>query len=211
MKLLTYESPIVQFLSKIGDIIILNLLFLLCSIPVVTIGASQAGLFTALKVLHDKEDDRSCVKAFFRGFSAGFWKITVLWCVFLILTVLLMGNVIGTMFYQHADPDAPVGMSIVALCIIGLFEALIVLFHSRFNCTILQLIKNSWLLLLAYPFHAVFIFVLTWLPFAVFLIDMYVFMLLTPILLLCYFSLTYGFSLRIISKPFQRLIDTRNE
>lgn len=210
MKLLSYDSPPVQFLARVGDILLLNLLFLLCCCPVITVAAAQAGLFTALKVMQDKEDESSCFKAFFRGFAAGFWKITGLWCIFLALSVLLMGNVIGTMFYQYADPNAPVGMSVAALCIICLFEVLAILFHFRFNCTMLQLVRNSWLLLLAYPLQAVLVFGLTWLPLAVFLLDAYLFMQLTPILLLVYFSLSYSLVLRIMRKPFQRLIDAQN-
>ena len=210
MKLLSYDSPFIQFLSRVGDILILNLLFLLCSIPVVTVGAAQAGLFTALRVLQDKEDDSSCFKAFFRGFAAGFGKITVLWCVFLALLTLLIGNVIGTMFYQYADPNAPVCMSIAALCIICLFETLITLFHSRFNCTMLQLVKNAGLLLIAYPARSVLALIVTWLPLAVFLLDAYLFMQLTPVLLLVYFSLAYSLTLRLVRKPFQRLIDAQN-
>ena len=75
----------------------------------------------------------------------------------------------------------------------------------------LQLVKNAWLLLLAYPIQAVFAFVLTWLPLAVFLLDAYLFMQLTPVLLLVYFSLSYGLTLRLVRKPFQRLIDKRQE
>lgn len=210
MKLLSYDSPMIQFLSKVGDIIILNLLFVLCSAPVITLGAAQAGLFTAMKVFRDKEDESSCFKAFFRGFAAGFWRITGLWCAFLALAVLLLGNLIGTLFYQQTDPNAPVGMSVAALCIICLFEVLVVLFHSRFNCTMLQLVKNSWLLLLAYPLRSIVVLAVTWLPLAVFLLDAYLFMQLTPILLLAYFSLSYSLTLRIMHKPFQRLMDARN-
>ena len=210
MKLLSYDSPMIQFLAKVGDIIIINLLFILCAVPVVTLGAAQTGLFTAMKVFRDKEDESSCFKAFFRGFASGFWRITGLWCVVLVLLVLLMGNLIGTMFYQYADPNAPVGMSIAALCVICLFEVLAVLFHSRFNCTMLQLVKNAWLLLLAYPLRSIVVLAVTWLPLAVFLLDAYLFMQLTPILLLAYFSLSYSLSLRIMERPFRRLMEARN-
>jgi len=210
MKLLSYDSPMIQFLARVGDIILLNLLFLLCCLPVVTVGAAQAGLLTALKRLRDKEDDRPWLPAFFQGFAAGFWRITGLWCVFLVLAVLLMGNLIGTMFYQQADPNAPVWMSVAALCVLCLFEVMIALFHSRFSCTVLQLIKNAWLLLLAYPLHSVLVLAVTWLPLAVFLLDAYLFMQLTPVLLLAYFSLAYSLTLRIMGKPFQRLMAARN-
>ena len=42
--LLDLEGPLFQYLSRVGDLIILNALFLLCCIPVVTVGASTAAL-----------------------------------------------------------------------------------------------------------------------------------------------------------------------
>ena len=35
-----YENPFIQFLVRVGDLMILNVLFILCSAPVVTLGAS---------------------------------------------------------------------------------------------------------------------------------------------------------------------------
>ena len=73
----SYDSPLMQVLTYIGDLIILNFIFLLCCLPVFTIGAAQAGMFTAVRVLSDKEDDSSAVAAFFRGFKNGFGKVTL--------------------------------------------------------------------------------------------------------------------------------------
>ena len=69
MKFMRYDSPIVQLLNKVTDLILLNVLYIVCSIPVFTIGAAQAGLYTAVKVMLDKEDDTSVFKAYWRGFK----------------------------------------------------------------------------------------------------------------------------------------------
>lgn len=210
MNLFSYESPVMRFLSKVGDIFILNLLFLLCSVPLVTLGAAQAGLFTAMRVFQDKENDSSCIKAFFRGFSAGFRRITALWCVFFVLLVLALGSIVGTWFFSLVDPDAPILLAWIALCILGLLEPLAALFHSRFNCSARILLRNSGLFLLAYPVHCVLIFVLTWLPLALVLLNTYLFMKLTLFFLLAYFSLAYWLILRITDKPFRKIIDSLN-
>ena len=55
--LFSYDSKPMQLLGFLGDLILLNILYLVCCIPLFTIGAAQAGLFTACKVLLDKEDD----------------------------------------------------------------------------------------------------------------------------------------------------------
>jgi len=38
------NSPVIQFLAKVGDLIILNILTLILSLPIVTIGAATTAL-----------------------------------------------------------------------------------------------------------------------------------------------------------------------
>ena len=83
--LFSYDNKVMQVLMTIGDLVILNILFLLCSIPIVTMGAAQAGLYTAVRVITDKEDDSSPAAGFFRGFKTGFFKITLIWIPFLLI------------------------------------------------------------------------------------------------------------------------------
>lgn len=45
------DTPIMVFLGKLADLVVLNLLFLLCSIPVVTVGASWTALCYAVRKL----------------------------------------------------------------------------------------------------------------------------------------------------------------
>ena len=55
-QLFNYDNPIMQFISKIFDLIILNLFFLLFSIPIVTMGASLSALYyVCLKLLRGEE------------------------------------------------------------------------------------------------------------------------------------------------------------
>ena len=51
MNIFNYESKFNQLLMTLADLIILNLLFVVCSLPIFTIGAAQAGLFTGIRVL----------------------------------------------------------------------------------------------------------------------------------------------------------------
>ena len=43
MKLLRIDSPLMRVLNKIADIMIVNLLFIICSFPVITVGAAATG------------------------------------------------------------------------------------------------------------------------------------------------------------------------
>ena len=43
--LFNYDNPVWRFIGKLGDLIILNVLWLITSIPIVTIGASTTALY----------------------------------------------------------------------------------------------------------------------------------------------------------------------
>ena len=48
MKLLDPDSPIMSFLARVADLVILNVLWLLCCLPVVTAGASTTAMYLSL-------------------------------------------------------------------------------------------------------------------------------------------------------------------
>ncbi len=83
------DNVVTRTLSKICDMVCLNILWLICSIPIVTIGASTAALYTVmLKLVRNEEG--YIFKGFFRAFKDNFRQATVIW---LILAAL------GTVWY----------------------------------------------------------------------------------------------------------------
>lgn len=207
MNFFSYESKPMQILMKLGDIIILNFLYLLCCIPIFTIGAAQAGLFNGVKVLLDKEDDSSASGAFFKGFANGFLTVTLAWGAMTValVTILLLSITAYTM-------GAPLWLLIVAVAMCAIFQTLIPAFHSRFSCTVWQLIRNVWFLLFAHPLRSIGSVLLIWLPvIAFFVLDLYTFMALTPIWGALFFSTAFCFAHGLLKKPFKTLIDHFNE
>ena len=87
--LLNPEGVFFQFLSRVGDLIILNVLFLICCVPIVTVGAAYAAL---CKVCMDMvyEQEAGMVKGFFLAFKENFKQATVVWIVELIVIVSLV-------------------------------------------------------------------------------------------------------------------------
>jgi len=76
------DSPMMRFLNKVADIVILNLLTLICCIPIVTIGASFTALhYVALKVARNEEG--YIIRSFFKSFKQNFKQATVIWLIFL--------------------------------------------------------------------------------------------------------------------------------
>ena len=67
--LLSPEGPLMSFLTKLSYSAYLNVLWFICCLPVVTIGASTTALFyVTLKVA--KNEEGSLTRAFFHSFQA---------------------------------------------------------------------------------------------------------------------------------------------
>lgn len=205
LEIFRYDSKFMQMMLKLADMILLNLLFILFCIPIVTIGAAQAGLFSGIRQLMNKEDDSSCIKAFFRGFASGFGKITLVHTCFLIVMALLCVNLYAVLVLKYAGFHAPVWMCIVALVICVLFHSMLAPFHSCFGCTAWQLVRNMYFVIMAYFIRSVIVAVLVWLPIGVFLLDAYFFMQGFPVWCLLYYSFAYLFVYSIMKKPFEGL------
>lgn len=70
-QLFSIDGPVMGFMSQLTDLIILSLLWLLCCIPVVTIGASTSAMYyVALKMARGELS--GVAKAFFHAFKDNF-------------------------------------------------------------------------------------------------------------------------------------------
>lgn len=77
-KLFRIDGPLVRGLTLITNLILLNTLFIITSIPLVTMGASVTSLNTMLhRIL--KGDDGDIIYHYFRIFKSNFKQATVIW------------------------------------------------------------------------------------------------------------------------------------
>lgn len=209
--LFSYDNPIMQILMKIGDLMILNFIYLVCCVPVFTIGAASAGLYTAMKVMQDPEDDTSLVEAFFRGFKAGFGTVTLAWGGMMLLMLVVGWLMLGAYAYGLAA-----WICLTPMAIFAIFIAMIPAIHSRFGCTAWQLVRNVWFFIIAHPLRVIGVAVLTWLPMillvsGLFTQDIFGFMSLAPIWCTLYFGTAWAFSYSFLKKPFFVLIENFNK
>ena len=205
--LFSYDNPFMQALMYVADLIILNILFILCSLPIFTIGAAQSGLYNAVRVMQDKEDDSSLTAAFFRGFKNGFKRITIVWLGFLVIFALLFYNFVNVYIFGSIGLEAPTVFAIIGLCLCGLIYSVMTIFHSRFDCTAKQLFRNALLLILAHPLRCIAVTLLLWSPLFILLLDFYSFTMLAPVFLAVWFAVTSLFGYSCMKKPFNGLAE----
>lgn len=163
MGIFAHDGKLAQLLTTLGNLIVLNILTLLCSVPVITIGPATAALFTStLRIVRGEED--SLISQYFASFRANFKQASILWC--------LAGSCLAFMafdIYLLSFLEEPFGQvyRIVLFVLIILF-ALVSLYGfalmARFDNTLKNTLKNAWILSLGKPLPAVLILVLMFLP-----------------------------------------------
>lgn len=83
------NGSILTITTRIFDIITVTVLYLLCSLPVVTIGAASVAMYRAMIALAG-DDCTSVAQCFFEAFKANFKQATLLF-----LPILVIGAVVG--------------------------------------------------------------------------------------------------------------------
>ena len=84
MNLFTHDSLLSRFFYLVGDIITLHFLWILCSLPIITIGASTTALYySCMKRIRTKEGYP--LKNFFSSFKINFKQSTLIWIGLMII------------------------------------------------------------------------------------------------------------------------------
>ena len=80
MNFLKPDSPVMRLISKIADILVLNILTIICSIPIITLGAAVTANFSvAMKVV--KDEDNGVFVPYFKALKKNFKEATLAWLV----------------------------------------------------------------------------------------------------------------------------------
>ncbi|MCB5713746.1 YesL family protein [Lactonifactor longoviformis] len=132
------DSPLMRFLSRLADIFILNILFLICCVPVITIGASATALYTVtLKMARNEES--YMVKGFWKAFKSNFKISTIVW-----LIMLVLGIILGLDYRITAAFTGIMGKVMqIAILIIGTFYTITMLYLFPYIARFVNDVKNS--------------------------------------------------------------------
>lgn len=96
------ENPVIRFLSCFCDLMFTNALFIISSIPIVTIGASITAMYHVMFQLQDGTESY-IYRMFFKSFKRNFRQSTCIWIPFLLLTAFFTGDLY--IIYHVIDPS----------------------------------------------------------------------------------------------------------
>lgn len=184
MKFFSYDSKFSQLMLRFCYACWLNLLWFVCSLPVLTVGASTAALYSVtLKLVRGEEGD--VTSSFFRALRSNFKQATVIWLVMLGLGLFLGldGYVLYHLRQTAAGPAVVLWTLLLAVVIAAAVMYVIVLTYvfpltARVQNTSRAMVVNSFLIGTHYLFCTILVFAI---HFAVFFVTVRFF---TPLMIL---------------------------
>ena len=151
------DSKFWHFATLVADFILLNLLFIVLCIPVVTIGPAIAALIhTTLKLSED--ENRTLVKPFWNEFKRDITKKMLLWIVYLVLIAAFI--YMAQFYWNFANNNAEL-FKIIGFMLFMLSAFILILtivasiiglaMTTQYFSPIKRLVRNSYLLIIVMP------------------------------------------------------------
>ncbi|MCX4305036.1 MAG: DUF624 domain-containing protein [Acetatifactor sp.] len=202
MKFLSLDSPLMQGLGKMADLMWLNVLTLICCLPVVTVGASLTAMnYMALKIARNEE----CyiTRGFFKSFKENFRQATLIWLIILAVIAVLVGDFL-IMGSSAAEFGALFRGVITAAAVLVVFTCMYVFpVLAKFENSIFRTLKNAFLMsLMQFPKTILMIIM-----YAVPLVVFFFVLQLMPLSLLFGLSAPAWGSAKLYNKLFKKLED----
>ena len=143
------DSPLMNFLNKVADIMILNVMFMIFSIPVFTIGASfSAAYYMGFKMV--KNEETYIMKGFWKAFKENFKQATAMWLIVLVILCVLTVDY-RIIAYSGIELGQWTQIAMVTVTMILLMGVVFMFpLQARFINPVRYTIKNSFLMALSH-------------------------------------------------------------
>ena len=202
MKIFDLDSPLMNVLNKMADLMWLNILTLICCIPIITAGAAFTSMnYVALKIVLNEESYST--RSFFKSFKTNFRQATLIWLLILLIAAVLGGDyyIITKSGIQFSSVLVVLIMAAAVLVICTTLYVFPVL--AKFDNTIMGTIRNAFIMSILQLPKTVVMFVMAFFPLIIYLVSLR----LIPIIFLFGFSLPAYASAMLYNKFFQKLED----
>lgn len=153
MPKLNLDNSFFHAMGRLGDVVLLNLLWVVCCIPIVTAGASTTALLTVARKMTAGNGCRVAAD-FLRAFRRNWQQATVLWLILAAAGVLFLADVFLAYRMSGAEGSllrgTGIGLCLVWLAAAGNAFALM----SRYEYTLGRVLWDALYLAVRRPFSA---------------------------------------------------------
>ena len=144
------DTPLFHFLGTLFDFVVLNFIFLLSCIPIITIGPALSALYYV--VLKEVRGEHGyVVSSYFRAFKENLLNSTLTFVIYAIMLLVLVFNL--AFWFQISTILGNIIFCILIILTIIYILSFIYVFalNARFEASIKNTIKNSILIALSNP------------------------------------------------------------
>lgn len=148
MNIFSFNSWLSRFLYLVADIVLLHILWIICSLPIVTIGASTTALYSSC-MKRIRRDEGYITGNFFGAFKSNFRQSTLIW-----LLLLAVGGILYMDLWIGLSVEGVLGKIMLVSCsmlLIPFFCTVLYIFpvQAKFENRILDNLKNAFLMSLS--------------------------------------------------------------
>jgi len=177
MKILNLDSPLMVFLSRVADLMILNVIVMLLCLPVITIGPALTAMhYVLLKIV--RKEEGYVVAPFFKSFKENFVQAVILGVIVKVVLAIFIIN-----FMILSDPELTfarwlrIALMVCALIFIMTLAYIFPLL-ARFQNTIRGTLRNALFMSILYLPRTILMMLIYATPFILVLINLNMFPLL---------------------------------
>ncbi len=123
-----FNSRFFEGITKATDVLLIGFYFIICSLPVFTIGASTTALYYAIHKCTFK--GKGYTTDFFRSFKSNFKQSTLSWLIFIVLFIVLGGDIYITR--NMLQPDNPLAASSMFFTVLLAFMVVWSIYHFAY-------------------------------------------------------------------------------
>ena len=199
----TPDSKFMLLCGKFVSLFQINLLWLLCTLPVFTFGASTCAMLSCLSALKREED--AGARAFFRSFRQHFRQATLLWLLMAFLGVMLMLDYRIVAYMTFPGRMAVIGMICFFFLALVLVSGLIFPLLVRYPGSLRDTVVNAVLLSLSHLPKVLLITAMNLLPLLLLVTLPQVFVFFSFLWPICGFSLVAMYDLSVAERIFASL------
>lgn len=158
MNFFSVDSPLYKFMCRLFDMFKLNLMWLVCSLPIVTMGAATTAAYTITLKMVDEEEGY-IAGPFWKEFKRNLKKGSVLG---IIMLVALYAIYLDFQLFHAAKNNNMLFMVVGVMAVFLLFMHMIYAFPllARYENTIINTLRNSYAIAAKYLGRTAFLAVL---------------------------------------------------
>ena len=143
-----YDNPVWRFVGRIWDLFILNLLWVVCSIPILTFGASTTAMYyCTLKIAKDR-DSGGMFTMFFHSFKDNIRQSTIIWIIMALIGGILFFDIRFFSFYSPINNTVIRMIIFTVTCFLILLWLFIFLYIFPIQAKFINSIKQTFKLAL---------------------------------------------------------------